>query len=160
MRLTRRIWGGIAEGAVGGVGGVHGGGVGIGEAGFGEGGLAGTDRLLVAGEAGEGLKELDAAAMAVHVAEAADVHEDVELEALAGGEGTGQLVVAAAMLCAEGDEFGDAGGGEGGDGALELAPGVVALGVEETGGQFDLEGAGTSKIVDEIADGRGLDGLA
>src|ERR1017187_6389195 len=142
MRLTRRIWGGIAEGAVGGVGGVHGGGVGVGEAGFGEGGLPGADRLLVAVEAGEGLKELDAAAMAVHVAEAADVHEDVELEALAGGEGTGELVVAAAMPCAEGDEFGDAGGGEGGDGALELAPGVVALGVEETGGQFDRGGAG------------------
>src|ERR1039457_7059466 len=100
-----------AGGAVGGVGGIHGGGVGVGEAGFGEGGLAGADRLLVAVEAGEGLKELDAAAMAVHVAEAANVHEDVELEALAGGEGTGQLVVAAAMLCAEGDEFGGAGGG-------------------------------------------------
>src|ERR1039458_2440515 len=115
MRLTRRIWGGIAEGAVGGVGGVHGGGVSVGEAGFGEGGLAGTDRLLVAVEAGEGLKELDAAAMAVHVAEAADVQEGVDLEPLAGGEGPGQFVVAAAMPCAEGDEFGDAGGGEGGD---------------------------------------------
>ena len=52
---------------------------------------------------GVGLDELDAAAMAVHVAEAADVHEDVELEALAGGEGAGELVVAAAVFGAEGD---------------------------------------------------------
>ena len=142
--------------AVGGVGGGHGGGVGLVEAGFGEGGLAGADGLFVAVEVGEVLDELDAAAMAVHVAEAANVHEDVEFEALAGGEGAGEFVVAAAMFGAEGDEFGDAGGGQCGDGALELAPGVVALGVEERGGEFDFERAG---VFDEIDDGGGLDGL-
>ena len=90
-----------AGGAVGGVGGVHGGGVGVGEAGLGEGGLAGADGFLEAVEAGVGLQELDATAMAVHVAEAADVHEDVEFEGLAGGEGAGEFVVTAAMLGAE-----------------------------------------------------------
>ena len=44
-----------------------------------------------------------------------------------------------------------------GDGALELTPAVVALGVEERGGELDLERGG---VFDEIDDGRGLDGLA
>jgi hypothetical protein len=39
------------------------------------------------------LHDLDAAAMAVHVAEAADVHENVEAELLARGEGAQQFVV-------------------------------------------------------------------
>ncbi len=43
--------------------------------------------------------------MAVHVAEAADVHEDVEAEAVAGGEAAEKLVVAAAMFGAEGDDL-------------------------------------------------------
>ena len=129
-------------GAVGGVGGVHGGGVGRVEAGLGEGGLAGADGFFVAVEIGVRLDELDAAAMAVHVAEAAYVHEDVELEGLSGGEGAREFVVAAAVAGAEGDEFGDAGRREGGDGALELTPGVVGFGIEERGGEFDFEGAG------------------
>ena len=49
------------------------------------------------------------------------------------------------------------GGGERGDGALELAPGVVALGVEERGGEFDFERAG---VFDQVDDGGGFDGLA
>ena len=79
------------------------------QAGLGEGGLAGADGLVVAVEVGEGLEELDAAAVAVHVAEAADVHEDVEAEAVASGEGAQQLVVAAAVFGAEPDEFGERG---------------------------------------------------
>jgi hypothetical protein len=34
----------------------------------------------------------------MHVTEAADVHEDVEAEAVAGAEGPEELVVASAML--------------------------------------------------------------
>jgi len=125
------------------------------EAGVGEGGLAGADGLFVAVEIGVGLEKLDASAMAVHVAEAADVHEDVELEGLAAREGARQLIISAAVLDAEGDEFGDAGGGERGDSALELTPGVVALGIEERGGEFDFEGG----VFDKVDDGSGLDGL-
>ncbi len=44
---------------------------------FQAGGVAG-ERGFVAVEGGEGLQDLSAAAMAVHVAEAANVHEDVE----------------------------------------------------------------------------------
>jgi hypothetical protein len=41
--------------------------------------------------------------MAVHVAEAADIHENVEAELLSGGELAGQFVVLAAMAQAEVD---------------------------------------------------------
>src|SRR5208283_5529064 len=51
------------------------------------------------------LHDLNAAAMAVHVAEAADVHENVEAELLSGGEGTQQFIVLAAMAQAEVDDF-------------------------------------------------------
>jgi hypothetical protein len=63
-------------------------------------------------EGGEGLDDLRAAAMAVHVAEAADVHEDVEPEGGSGVEGAEGFVVAAAVAQAELDDLGDAGGGE------------------------------------------------
>src|ERR1700722_8603958 len=91
----------VAQGAVGGVDGGESFAVDGGEARFGEGGLAGADGLVVAGGGGVGLEELDAAAMAVHVAEAADVHEDVEAKAVAGRETAEELVVTAAMFGAE-----------------------------------------------------------
>jgi hypothetical protein len=54
-------------------------------------------RRVVAVGGGELLPDLHAAAVAVHVAEAAQVHEDIEAEALPGGEGAQQFVVLAAM---------------------------------------------------------------
>ena len=41
---------------------------------------------LVAVSIGKRLQDLDAAAVAVHIAETADVHQDVESQALASGE--------------------------------------------------------------------------
>ncbi len=145
------------QGAVRGEGGFDRFGVGGGEAGFGEGGLAGGVGRVIAVERGEGLEELGAAAVAVHVAEAADVHEDIELEAGADVEGAEELVVAAAVLGAEGDEFGAAGGGQGGDLFAELAVGVVAVRVEKGCGEFDFGGLVGG---DEVDDGGGSDGLA
>ena len=48
-------------------------------------------------EIGKLLFDLYAAAVTVHIAEAADVHQDVETECLAGSERTQELVVFAAM---------------------------------------------------------------
>ena len=69
-----------------------------------EAGLGETFRNFVAVNIGERLQDLDAAAMAMHVAEAADVHEDVEAEAMTGAEGPKEFVVASAMLRAKGDD--------------------------------------------------------
>ncbi len=84
---------GVAQGdlGAGGVGGVDGGLVFGQDAGFGEeidvGREVGGGGGFVAVEGGEGLDDLGAAAMAVQVAEAADVHEEVEAESGAGLEG-------------------------------------------------------------------------
>ena len=102
-------------------------------------------------ERGEGLDDLRAAAMAVHVAEAADVHENVEAESGSGVEGAQGFVVLAAMAQAELDDFGDAGFGQRGDQVANLAVGVVAGGVEQRCGQFDFEGFGALDEVDDRA---------
>ncbi len=98
---------------------------------------------------GEALDDLRAAAMAVHVAEAADVHEDVEAQGGAGVEGAEGLVVLAAVAEAEVDDLGDARGGKPGDEVADLAVGVVAGGVEERGGELDFEGFGALDEIDE-----------
>jgi hypothetical protein len=43
--------------------------------------------------------------MAMHVAEAADIHEDIEAKLLSDGELTGQFIVLAAMAKAEVNDF-------------------------------------------------------
>ena len=134
----------------------HGGGVDVCEARFGEGGLTRADGVVVAVEVGEALEKLRTAAMAVHVAEAADVHEDVEAEALPGGEGAEELVVGAAVLHPEADDLGALGLGEGADGAAELAIGEVAMRVEEAGGELDFEGF---VVLEEVDDGGRVDRL-
>ena len=60
---------------------------------------------IVAVASGESLPDLDATAMAVHVAEAADVHEDVEAELLARAERAQHLVVAATVAQSEVDNL-------------------------------------------------------
>jgi hypothetical protein len=62
-------------------------------------------RRIEAVDGREILHDLDAAAMAVHVAEAADVHENVEAELLAGGKRAQQFVVLPAMAQAKVDDF-------------------------------------------------------
>ena len=67
---------------------------------------------LVAVLRGECLDDLRAAAMAVHVAEAANVHQDVKAEGGAGVKGAQGIVMAAAVAEAQLDDFGNARGGE------------------------------------------------
>ena len=78
-------------------------------------------RNLVAVNRREGLQDLYAAAMTVHIAEAADIHQDVEAQSLTGGELAQQLVVAPAMARAERDDLVAARRIQSGDGACDLA---------------------------------------
>ena len=103
---------------------------------------------FVAVQGGEALDDLRAAAMAVHVAEAADVHEHIEAEGGSGVEGAEGFVVAAAVAQAELDDLVDAGGGQAGDEVADLAVGVVAGGVEQRGGQLDFKGFGALDQID------------
>ena len=80
--------------------------------------------------------------MAVHVAEAADIHEDVEPESCSGVESAKRLVVLAALPQPDFDNFQNRGVGETGQKVADLAVGVVAGGVEERGGELDFEGFG------------------
>ena len=107
-------------------------------------GSGGVDfwRRVVAVGGGEILHDLDAAAMAVHVAEAADVHEDVEAELLSGGELPRQLIVLSAMAQAEVDDFASAGLACGFHGLANLPVGIVALAVDERGGELDFQRIG------------------
>ena len=54
---------------------------------------------------GERLQNLNAAAMAVHIAEATDIHQDVKAQSLPGGELAQQFIVSSALLRAEGDDL-------------------------------------------------------
>ena len=56
-------------------------------------------------QVGETLDRLHAAAMAMHIAEAADIHQDVEAQLVAGREGTRQLIMAAAVARAQQQQF-------------------------------------------------------
>ena len=121
------------------------------DAGFFEsGGVAGV-RRFVAVQRGESLHDLREAAMAVHVAEAADVHEDVEAQGGAGVEGAEGFVVPAAVAQAQLDDLRNARGGKAGDEVANLAVGMVAGRVEQGGGELDFEGFGA---FDEIDHGR------
>src|SRR5260370_42263936 len=65
--------------------------------------LAWADRLLVAVKICVGLQELNASTVAVHVAEAADVHEDVKAEAVSCTKGSEKLGMASPVLPAQPD---------------------------------------------------------
>ena len=99
-------------------------------------------------DGGESLFDLSDAAMAVHVAEAADVHEDVEAEGGTGVKDAEGLVVFAAVLQAEFDDFRNARGWKAGDYVAYLTIGVVAGPVDQGGGEFDFEGFGAFDEVD------------
>ena len=102
------------EGGLGGLGGLASGNFGAGAVSLLDGGLkigenagfgenidlraeVATGGGLVAVQRGEGLDDLRRAAMAVQVAEAANVHENVEAESRSGVEGAQGLVVTAAV---------------------------------------------------------------
>ena len=63
------------------------------------------EQHLVAVLRGESLHHLDAAPVAVHVAEAARIHQDVEAELLPGAEAAQHFVMLAAMAQAEVDDL-------------------------------------------------------
>jgi hypothetical protein len=96
--------------------------------------------------------------MAVHVAEAADVHEDVETQGCAGVKGTKRFVVAATVAQAELDDFVDAGLGQLGYEIANLAVGVVGSGVKQRGGQLDFKSLGAFDQVYQWSVGYGVVG--
>src|SRR6516165_12355904 len=110
---------------------VHGGIVARGEAGTGDviGTLAAVERSIV-------LQDLHAAAVAVHIAKAAYVHEDVEAKFLAGAVGAGDFVVASAMAQAEINELCTLRRAHTLNHAANLAIGMMRVLVEERGRQF------------------------
>src|ERR1700678_155594 len=71
-----------------------------------------ASRSFIAMQAGESLNDLHAAAMAMEVAEAADVHENVESERGAGLKSAQCFVVLAAMFQAQVNDFSAASGGQ------------------------------------------------
>src|SRR5579863_2382485 len=81
---------------------------------------------LVAVQRGEVLDDLGAAAMAVKIAEATNVHQNVEPQRRASVEGAESLVVVAPMFQAQFNDFRGAGSGQAGDEVAELAVGVTA----------------------------------
>ena len=103
---------------------------------------------------GVALHDLHAAAVTMHVAEAADVHQDVEAELLSGAEGARNLVVAAAMAQAQVDDFAALRFGQSLHHLANLAVGMVGVLVEQGGCQLDLQRV----VVEQINHGRGLDG--
>src|SRR5205823_14479854 len=87
---------------------------------------------------GKILANLNTAAMAVHIAKAADIHEDVEAKALASREGAQQLIVFAAMFGAQSDDLVPAAGGERFNFLTNLPISIMRVLVEQSGGEFDL----------------------
>ena len=96
-------------------------------------------RHLVAVSSGVVLHDLHAAAMAMHVAEAADVHQDVEAELLSGAERTRNFVVAAAMPQPQLDDFAAPLFGHAGDNVPDLTIRVMRVLIEQRCRQFNLQ---------------------
>jgi hypothetical protein len=90
----------------------------------------------------ESLENLHAAAVTVHVAETADIHEYVEAKPGPGVKGAQRFVMTAAMAQSELDDFVNARRGQRGNQISSLPVGVVAGRVEQRGRQFDFEGFG------------------
>ena len=99
-------------------------------------------RRIVAVQVGEFLNDLGYAPVAVHVAETADVHKNVEAELGAGVEDSEKFIMAASMTEPQVDDFVDPRIRPSGDQVTKLAVAVVTDGVEEGGGELDFEGFG------------------
>ncbi len=74
----------------------------------------------------------------MHIAEAADIHQDVEPQGCSRVKSAECLVVPAAMPNAKIDDFCDARGGPGANDVPDRAVGVVARRVEQRCRQFDF----------------------
>ncbi len=88
---------------------------------------------------GELLADLNAAAVAVHVAETADIHQDVEAELLPGAEGPQHFVMAAAISQPQVDDLAANLLARRLHRLPNLPVGIVAMLVDQRGRQLDLE---------------------
>ena len=88
---------------------------------------------------GEFLSNLHATTMTMHIAEAANVHEDVEAELLPGAVGSQHLVVVAAMTQAQIDDFPLHLRSQAVQLIANLAIRVLAMLVEQSSSEFKLE---------------------
>ncbi len=93
--------------------------------------------------------------MAVHVAEAADVHENVKAQSRSGVKCAQRLIVLAAMAQTQLDDLGDARLGQSRNQVANLPVGVVRGRVKQRRGQLHFESFGG---LDQIDDRRPCDG--
>ncbi len=77
--------------------------------------------------------------MAMHVAEAANVHQDVEAHALSGVERTRHLVEASAILHPQGDNLVSLLPAQSLNHAANLPIGMMVVLIKERSGELDLE---------------------
>jgi hypothetical protein len=119
-------------------------------------------RGVVAVESGERLDDLGAPAMAMHIAEPANIHEDVEPQGRTGVKGAKCFVVTAAVPQSKLNHFGDASRGKLGDHVANLAVRVMCGGVEQRRSQLNFEGLRALNQVDEggFRDGQSIQNLA
>ena len=101
------------------------------------------------------LQRLQATAMPVHIAEAADIHQDVEAKRLTRGKATQQLVVAAAMAHAEVDNLSPLRLAQSGDAIPYLPEGIMAGAIEQRGGDLGFE---RRAALDQVNHRRCVDG--
>src|SRR5262249_503892 len=87
----------------------------------------------------ECLLDLRTTSVAMHVAEPADVHENVKAKALAGLESTWQFVMRPAMAQAQVNDFTALGATEPLHPLLHLAVGMMASGIQQGRRQLDLQ---------------------
>ena len=99
---------------------------------------------------GEFLANLNAAAVAVHIAEAADIHQNVEAELLPGAEGAQHFIVASAMAQAQIDDLAANRIPHRLDRHANLPVGIVAMFIDQRGGQLGLQ-----RLVIQQVDKRG-----
>ncbi len=92
------------------------------------------------------LHDLDAAAMAVHVAEAANVHQYVKAKFLSGVIGAGDLVVTAAVAQSKIDNFAALRLGQSLNYFPNLPVGVMGILIEQRGGKFNFQRVGIQQI--------------
>src|SRR5581483_10096670 len=96
-------------------------------------------RHIVAVRGRETLANLDAAPVAMHIAKAADVHQDVEAELLSGTESTRHLIMLAAVAEPEFDDLAMHLGAKRVEFIANLAIRIVTVLIKQRGSQFQLK---------------------
>src|ERR1700689_3682027 len=96
-------------------------------------------RKIVAVKRGEFLFELNTTAMAMHVAKAANIHQDIETESLSGVKGAQQFIMLAAMAQSEINDLAAPCFSGRSDCFAPLPVGVMAMLINERRREFDFE---------------------